>query len=89
MATDYHKSTRYVTIKRKKKNKEIAKFYIIISKKAEKNATRRNLLRRRSKEILRDLFCKTKIQDDIFLYYKEGASELSFRDLKRIISNAE
>ncbi len=60
---------------------------IVVSSKVSKLATKRNLLKRRARHILRKNIGKFKANVALTIFFKPGATELSFNDLENEVEN--
>lgn len=73
----------------RKNNLGFARFLFVISRKAEKHAVKRNRMRRRAREWLRQESGSARMPADIGIIFKKGASAASrrvlYEELKRTV----
>ena len=83
----FYFDSKNISLKIYKNSENINKFTFICSRKVEKKAVLRNLLRRRGYSIVRDYLKKLDIGFYFIFSFKKGVSSLSFVDLKKEIEN--
>ena len=79
-STSTHFSLRF-----RKKNQETSGFSVVVSKKIEKTAVRRNLLKRRVYEAIQKLLPhQTEVVQGV-VFAKKGSNKLSFKEIEEEI----
>ncbi len=86
-AKGYSASSNHLILKSLKNDLDISRFAFVISTKIDKRATKRNLVKRRLREIFRLNLNKFKQGYDILIITKKGIVDLSFNDLEKEVDS--
>jgi len=79
----YSASSKHLIVKSLKNDLDISRFAFVISTKIDKRATKRNLVKRRLREIVRSKLSKINIGYDILVIAQKGIVDLSYQDLEK------
>jgi len=75
-------SSKHFSFKQKENANKTPKFSVIVSSKIINKANKRNLIKRRIKEVIRK-FIKENTTPSGFFYVKGGAGKLSFKEIEK------
>ncbi len=78
----YSVSSKHLVLKSLRNDLTISRFAFVISVKIDKRATKRNLVKRRLREIIRLRLPKTKPGYDILIIAQKGILDLSYKEIE-------
>jgi ribonuclease P protein component len=78
--------TKNPTISLKVKDSTVTNLYIIVSKNVSLKANKRNLIKRRLKESIKEVLKSLPKNKTLFFYAKKGILEQSYQEIKKEVS---